>query len=263
MDSRRLVALASLGLVGTVVVGLIVTGNDGSDDTPRLENEAVDAGPAAAPLPDVAVSSPASSATAPPTEAESTSDNEQAADEAEVTERIPNPLAPDLPNRGQHPPLLEIDGWLQSDVTSLEELRGKVVAVQFWTFGCHNCKATIPHMQALYEKYGGDDFEIVGVHAPEFDFERDPDAVAQAAIDLGVSWPIALDTEKRSFRSWQTDRRFWPRLYLIDQDGNIRYDKIGEGKYDVIDAAVGELIAEGFGDEEFVERNPDQTADPM
>lgn len=155
-----------------------------------------------------------------------------------------DPLVPDLEARGLHPPLVDIDGWLQSDISSLEELRGKVVAVQFWTFGCSNCKATLPHMQALYEKYGGDDFEIVGVHAPEFDYERDADRIAQAAADLGVTWPIALDTEKRTFRSWQTDRRFWPRIYLIDRDGEIRYDKIGEGKYDVIDAAVGALIAE-------------------
>lgn len=245
MDSRRIVALASLGLVGAVVVGLIATSGNDSDDVPLVAAEpaavADDAEPASG-----LDSGDASSASEP--SATETAPVETAASEP-VPESQPaaaiDPLVPDLPNRGPHPPLLEIDDWLQSDISSLEELRGKVVAVQFWTFGCHNCKATTPHMQALYEKYGGDDFEIVGVHAPEFDFERDPDAIAQAATDLGVSWPIALDTEKKSFRSWQTDRRFWPRLYLIDQDGNIRYDKIGEGKYDVIDAAVGALIDEG------------------
>ncbi len=80
---------------------------------------------------------------------------------------------PDLPDRGPHPELIEIDGWLQSDVTSLEELEGKVVAVQFWTFGCSNCKATLPHMQELYQKYADQGFEIVGIHAPEFEYEAE------------------------------------------------------------------------------------------
>ncbi len=240
MDSRRAVAVAALGLVSAVVVGLIATSGNESQAVlpaapPTETASAPDEPPADLVVPPGRSEQPPLAAVVETSPAEAVP-NDQAAAE--------NPLVPDLPNRGEHPPLLEIDDWLQTDIMSLEELRGKVVAVQFWTFGCFNCKATIPHMQALYEKYGGDEFEIVGVHAPEFDFERDPAAVAQAAIDLGVSWPIALDTEKRSFRSWQTDRRFWPRLYLIDQDGNIRYDKIGEGKYDVIDAAVGALIAE-------------------
>ncbi|WP_051071427.1 redoxin family protein [Ilumatobacter coccineus] len=244
MDRRRIVAVVSLGLVGAVVLALVATTDD--DDAPvRVAAPATDltSGDVATPVP-----AADDSAESEVTDAEAATTSPAPAD-ADPTPADPDPatidpLVPELPDRGPHPPLLEIDGWLQTDITSLDELRGKVVAVQFWTFGCSNCKATIPHMQALYEKYGGDDFEIVGVHAPEFDFEADPDAVAQAALDLGVSWPIALDTEKRSFRSWQTDRRFWPRLFLIDRDGNVRYDKIGEGKYDVIDAAVGALIDE-------------------
>jgi thiol-disulfide isomerase/thioredoxin len=244
MDRRRIVAVVSLGLVGAVVVGLVATADD--DDAPvGVAAPATDltSGDASTPAP-----AADDSAESEVTDAEAATTSPARADAdpapADPDPATIDPLVPELPDRGPHPPLLEIDGWLQTDITSLDELRGKVVAVQFWTFGCSNCKATIPHMQALYEKYGGDDFEIVGVHAPEFDYEADPDAVAQAALDLGVSWPIALDTEKRSFRSWQTDRRFWPRLYLIDRDGNVRYDKIGEGKYDVIDAAVGALIDE-------------------
>jgi len=105
----------------------------------------------------------------------------------------------------------------------------------------------MPHMTALYEKYdgGGDDFEIVGIHAPEFDFEADPEAILDAAADHGLTWPIVLDTEKRTFHSWQEGTRaFWPRIYLLDRDGHIRYDHIGEGGYDEIDDAVGALVAE-------------------
>ena len=152
---------------------------------------------------------------------------------------------PDLPDRGPHPELLDIDGWLQSDVTSLEELQGKVVAVQFWTFGCRNCKATIPHMRELYRKYQDQGFEIVGIHAPEFGFEAEFDNIDQAATDLGVTWPIVLDTKKRTFHSWQEGPTgHWPRIYLLDRDGHIRYDHIGEGRYDQTDAAVQALLAE-------------------
>ena len=151
---------------------------------------------------------------------------------------------PDLPNRGPHPEFFEVQEWIQTDATSFDDFDGKVVAVQFWTFGCSNCTATFPHLRDLYAKHSGDDFEIVGVHAPEFDFEREVDSVAAAAEENGLVWPIAIDNEKLNFRSWQ-ERRFWPRLFLIDRDGNVRYDHVGEGAYDDIDAAVGALIAEG------------------
>jgi thiol-disulfide isomerase/thioredoxin len=160
----------------------------------------------------------------------------------------PAPDTPELPDRGLHPPLREIDGWLQSDVTSLEELRGKVVAVQFWTFACSNCKATLPHMQELYRTYRDQGFEIVGVHAPEFAFEEDVGNIVDAAADLGVTWPIALDTAKQTFHSWQEgSRAFWPWIYLLDRDGHVRYDHIGERRYDEIDAAVAALLAEPTG----------------
>jgi len=152
---------------------------------------------------------------------------------------------PDLPDRGPHPELLDIDGWLQSDVTSLEELRGKVVAVQFWTFGCSNCKATLPHMQVLYDKYRDQGFEIVGIHAPEFSYEAEESDIIDAAVELGVTWPIILDTRKRTFHSWQEGPTgHWPRIYLIDRHGDIRYDHIGEGRYAETDAAVQALLAE-------------------
>lgn len=153
--------------------------------------------------------------------------------------------APDLPDRGLHPELIDIDGWLQSDVSSLEELKGQVVAVQFWTFGCSNCKATLPHMQQLYADYRDQGLEIVGIHAPEFSFEAEVDNITAAAADLGVTWPIVLDTQKRTFHLWQEGpRAHWPRIYLLDRNGHIRYDHIGEGKYAEIDAAVQALLAE-------------------
>jgi len=152
---------------------------------------------------------------------------------------------PDLPNRGVHLPLRDIDGWLQSDVASLEELRGQVVAVQFWTFGCSNCKATLGHMQDWYSRYRDQGFEVVGIHAPEFSHEAEVDNIVEAAAELGVTWPIALDTQKHTFHDWQEGPRgFWPRVYLLDRDGNVRYDHRGEGRYAETEAAIQALLAE-------------------
>ena len=214
MDARRATVLVSLGLLGAVVVGSFATAGDG--DGSEQKPAAAAAGPAP------------------------TSTDQPVAIEAAAVD----PAVPDLPNRGPHPEFFEVQEWIQTDATSFDDFDGKVVAVQFWTFGCSNCTATFPHLRDLYAKYGGDDFEIVGVHAPEFDFEREVDSVAAAAEENGLVWPIAIDNEKLNFRSWQ-ERRFWPRLFLIDRDGNVRYDHVGEGAYDDIDAAVGALIAEG------------------
>ncbi len=261
MNRRRIAALAAFGLIGLGVVALIASDRD---DEPA---PAAASSPTAAPAD--ASATPAGNTPETEVEAQAAGDATEGEVEA-VPLRYDPALVPDLPDRGPHPPLVGLDGWQQSDIETLDELRGKVVAVQFWTFGCSNCKATKPHMAVLYEKYGGEDFEIVGVHSPEFDFEKDPERIAGAAVDLNVTWPIALDTEKRSFRSWQEGgRRFWPRIYLIDRDGNIRYDKIGEGRYDEIDAAVGALIDEPWDRDlaaeldEWVERDADENSHPM
>jgi len=141
------------------------------------------------------------------------------------------------------PELTGIEGWLQSDVTGLDELRGKVVIVEFWTFGCSNCKATLPHLEDIYAKYRDDGLEIVGVHSPEFDYEKDPVAIQEAADRLGVTWPIALDTNHKSFWAWQTGgSAYWPRTYVVDQEGRIRFDHIGEGAYDELEATVATLL---------------------
>ena len=212
MNVRSLSAVALVALVA--IVGLAALSGGPEDPIPAAVE------PELAPLPTVG-----STATTTTT-----------------TELVP---PPDLPDRGEHPDLRATDGWLQSDVTSLDELRGQVVAVQFWTFGCYNCKNTLPHMQQLYADYGDQGFEIVGIHAPEFDYEADVDNIVEAADELGVTWPIVLDPDKRTFHHWQEgSRAYWPRIYLLDRDGHIRYDHIGEGSYDEIDAAVQALLAE-------------------
>lgn len=158
---------------------------------------------------------------------------------------------PDPPTLVEAPPILDpkpeltgLDGWLQSDATGLDSFDGQVRIVQFWTFGCSNCKATLPHLQDLYARHHDDGLEIIGVHAPEFSHEAEVDNIRAAAIDLGVTWPIALDTDKVNFRAWQGARRFWPRTYVLDRDGNVRFDHIGEGRYDELASTVEYLLTE-------------------
>jgi thiol-disulfide isomerase/thioredoxin len=157
-----------------------------------------------------------------------------------TTTAVPATAAP--PMLGNALSLTDIDGWLQSDVSSLEDLRGQVVIVQFWTFGCYNCKNTLPYLQAIYAEYGAAGLEIVGVHAPEFAYEKDPESIAAAAQELGVNWPIALDTDRRNFRSWQGSPAYWPRTYVLDQEGLIRFDHIGEGAYDELEQTLAALL---------------------
>ncbi len=168
-------------------------------------------------------------------------------EEHEVASATAAPPAPTTtpPMLGNALPLANLDGWLQTDIASLEDLRGKVVIVQFWTFGCYNCKNTIPHLQEIYAEHRSAGLEIVGVHAPEFAYERDPDAILTAAQELGVTWPIALDTERRDFRAWQGSPAYWPRTYVLDRDGFIRFDHIGEGAYEELEQTVASLLAAG------------------
>lgn len=151
------------------------------------------------------------------------------------------------PRLGPAPELTQLDGWLQTSADDFHHFDGQVRIVQFWTFACSNCQATIPHLQGIYQRWQPRGLEIIGVHAPEFDFESKPDAIAAAAQRLGVTWPIALDTKRVNFAAWQPDGRYWPREVVIDQAGQIRFDHIGEGAYEQLEATVAYLIDNGPG----------------
>lgn len=153
-------------------------------------------------------------------------------------EAVDEPAAPapaDLPPPemlGEADTLTGLDGWLNTDAASLEEIRAAntVTVVQFWTFGCRNCKNTLDALSHLYADFGDRGVEIVGVHSPEFSYEADVDNIIEAAADLGVTWPIALDTHKRNFHRWQEGPTgYWPRVYVIDADNQIRFDRRGDG----------------------------------
>ena len=230
----RLLALLVIAAVVVLVVLALRQGGEGDAAVAAAAPPTDAAGGGTPPAPEAAAST-LEAATAPA--------------QAPAAEPAPTPTAAQtsqpIPVLRPHPPLVDIDGWLQSDVTSLEELRGKVVLVHFWTYSCHNCHATLPHLQTLYASTSRADFEIVGIHAPEFSFEEDPANVAAAAAEQGVVWPIALDTAKRTFHSWQPGRTgYWPRTMILDRDGDIRFDHIGEGQYEAIADTVARLVAD-------------------
>ena len=140
------------------------------------------------------------------------------------------------------PEFADIDSWLNSNPLTLKELRGKVVLIDFWTYSCINCMRTQPYLNAWYDKYHDDNLVIVGVHAPEFAFERVPANVKNAIKEEGIKYPVALDNNFATWRAY--DNSYWPAKYLIDKDGQVRYTHFGEGSYDETERVIQELLKE-------------------
>ncbi len=147
-----------------------------------------------------------------------------------------------LPVEGRLPPLDGITDWLNSPPLTRESLRGKVVLIDFWTYSCINCLRSIPYVRAWDERYRGDGLVVIGVHAPEFAFERDLGNVRGAVADLGILYPVAVDNAYALWRAF--DNRFWPAHYFIDHLGRVRYHHFGEGNYEQSERVIRQLLAE-------------------
>jgi thiol-disulfide isomerase/thioredoxin len=133
-----------------------------------------------------------------------------------------------------------VDGWINSQPLTLQGLRSKVVLVDFWTFSCVNCVRTFPHLQHLQQAYGSRGLVIVGVHSPEFDFEKVAANVSAATKRFGVTWPVALDSEMSTWNAF--NNQYWPAEYLVDQQGRVAYIHAGEGDYDVTESVIAALL---------------------
>jgi cytochrome c biogenesis protein CcdA/thiol-disulfide isomerase/thioredoxin len=147
-----------------------------------------------------------------------------------------------LPVEGQLPSLDGAVLWLNSPPLTREQLKGKVVLVDFWTYSCINCIRSVPYVRAWAEQYRDQGLVVIGVHSPEFAFERDPANVRKAVADFGIRYPVALDNKLAIWRAF--DNRYWPAHYLADAKGRIRYHHFGEGEYDNTEAAIRSLLAE-------------------
>jgi cytochrome c biogenesis protein CcdA/thiol-disulfide isomerase/thioredoxin len=135
--------------------------------------------------------------------------------------------------------------WLNSPPLNRDQLKGKVVLVDFWTYSCINCLRTLPYIRAWAEKYKDSGLVIIGVHTPEFAFEKDPDNVRRAVRDLNVTYPVALDNDYKIWKAFSNS--YWPADYLVDSAGKIRYHHFGEGKYDESERQIQELLKERNG----------------
>jgi len=146
----------------------------------------------------------------------------------------------------QYPRAIELvapSGFLNAEPFSLKELVGKkVILVDFWTYSCINCQRTTPYLNAWYEKYRDQGLEIVGVHTPEFDFEKKRENVAAAIAKFGIKYPVVQDNDYATWGAY--DNHYWPHKYLIDIDGYIVYDHIGEGGYEETERKIQELLSE-------------------
>jgi thiol-disulfide isomerase/thioredoxin len=130
---------------------------------------------------------------------------------------------------GELPSLRGANAWLNSPPLSAQGLHGKVVLVQFWTYTCINWRRTLPYVRAWAEKYQSQEFVVIGVHTPEFSFESDHENVRAATAELGITYPLAIDSD---YAIWQAfGNQYWPALYLADAQGRIRYHQFGEGDY--------------------------------
>jgi cytochrome c biogenesis protein CcdA/thiol-disulfide isomerase/thioredoxin len=153
------------------------------------------------------------------------------------------PFISDLPVEGIAPALDGTVDWLNSKPLTAADLRGKVVLIDFWTYSCINCIRTVPYVRAWAEKYKDQGLVVIGVHAPEFAFEKKIDNVRKAVEDFGIRYPVAIDNDFRIWRAFENS--YWPAHYLIDAKGQLRYHHFGEGNYAQTEQAIQELIREG------------------
>ncbi len=135
--------------------------------------------------------------------------------------------------------------WLNtSSSLRLADLRGKVVLLEMWTFGCVNCRNTLPAVKGWHARYATEGLVVIGNHYPEFEYEADLANLRQAVVDLGITYPVLQDNTGDNFFAYRS--RYWPTLYLIDKQGRLRYTHIGEGAYTETEQAIQTLLAEPF-----------------
>jgi thiol-disulfide isomerase/thioredoxin len=152
------------------------------------------------------------------------------------------PRAVPLPVEGELPSLDGASGWLNSQPLTAAGLRRKVVVADFWTYTCINWRRTLPYVRAWAEKYKDQGLVVIGVHSPEFEFEKNVDNVRQQVKDMRIDYPIAIDSDHAIWRAFNNE--YWPALYFVDSQGRIRHHQFGEGDYEQSEMIIQQLLAE-------------------
>ena len=219
-NRRRFVGLLAAGSAGSAL--LVACGNATEASQPG-------AVVAAMPTPTTAPNSTNTIPTAP------------TATMPQATPTVTPKPAVNLPNKGQAPDFNNTN-WLNTVPLTLASLRGTVVMMEFWTFECINCQNVLPYIKQMYADYKAKGFTIVSMHDPEFETEKNWDNVKDAVKRYGIEYPVAQDND---FATWSKYKiNAWPTWVLVDKQGNIRYQHIGEGAYDETRAAIEALLAE-------------------
>jgi thiol-disulfide isomerase/thioredoxin len=155
-------------------------------------------------------------------------------------------VAPALHDYGPAPQFTGIDHWLNSEPRSMDELKGKVVVVDFWTYSCINCLRTLPFMTDLHANYASRGVVVIGVHTPEFGYERLTRNVESATQRFGITYPVAQDNAYATWRAY--DNQYWPSVYVIDRRGHIMLKHVGEGGDEDIRQAIETLLQQTVGE---------------
>jgi thiol-disulfide isomerase/thioredoxin len=133
-----------------------------------------------------------------------------------------------------------IGEWLNSSPLTIAGLKGNVILVQFWTFACINCQRTLPYIVQWHQTYAARGLKVIGVHTPEFGYERETNNIKRALQEHQITYPVPVDNNYRTWNAYKNN--YWPHLYLADRQGILRYDHIGEGAYDETEAMIRQLL---------------------
>jgi thiol-disulfide isomerase/thioredoxin len=139
-------------------------------------------------------------------------------------------------------PDLASGNWINSEPLKLKELRGRVVLIEFWTFGCFNCRNTLPFIKGWHDRYRDQGLTIIGVHSPEFDEEREVEKVRSEVGSLRIHYPVVTDNDYATWNAYNVEA--WPTMFLLDKQGRIRWKHVGEGDYDEAERLIQQLLAE-------------------
>lgn len=139
-------------------------------------------------------------------------------------------------------PELAAGEWINSEPLKLNELRGRVVLIEFWTFGCINCRNTLPFVKSWADRYRDKGLTVIGVHSPEFDEEKNVEHLRREITSLGIRYPVVTDNDYQTWNAYKVEA--WPTLFLLDKRGQIRWMRVGEGDYDEAERLIQKLLTE-------------------
>ena len=154
-----------------------------------------------------------------------------------------SPAVPVSEDNASAAPEFASGAWINSEPITLKSLRGRVVLVEFWTFGCYNCRNTLPAVKDWDARYREKGLTIVGVHSPEFDDEKKLENVRREVASLGIHYPVVTDNDYATWRAYDVEA--WPTIFVLDKSGHIRWTHVGEGAYDETEQVIQKLLAEG------------------